>query len=168
MGKNFTVCLYPGAGYGLFPFEVEAENEEDALMEAVKRSVKEDFSVDGFKWTEEQMKEVIEYYKKERKKYSSDFDFVTEYLNYHYISELDFFVKMDNVRIQKGWDLYDNSIKLKEAQLRKDETYFETEQEEVLFWGNYHKDVWKMVYSEGVWYLYKLYNKPYPNVKWGD
>lgn len=65
-------------------------------------------------------------------------------------------------------DLIIANLKLKEAQLQKDQTYFETEKEEVLFWGNYHKDVWKMVYSEGVWYLYKLYNKPYPNVIWGD
>lgn len=113
MSKKFTVCLYPGAGYGLFPFEVEAENGEDALIEAVKRCLNEDFSIDGFKWTEEKAKEIMEYYKKERKKYYNDFEFLTEYLNYYYISELDFFLKMDNVRIQEGWNLYENNIEMK-------------------------------------------------------
>lgn len=65
-------------------------------------------------------------------------------------------------------DLIVANLKLKEAQLQKDQTYFETEKEEVLFWGNYHKDVWKMVYNEGIWYLYKLLNIPYTNVRWGD
>lgn len=113
MGKNFTVSIYPGGGYFLTPIEVEASGEHEALTKAVSRCLNEGYAISGFKWTEKEMKEVIEYYKKEREEYEDDYDFVTQHLNYFLVEEENFFLRMDNVRIEKGWNLYENSIPLK-------------------------------------------------------
>lgn len=113
MEEKFTVCIHHGGGYFLTPIEVEASGEQEALSKAVSRCLNEGYAIGGFKWTEEEMKELIEYYEKEREEYEDDYDFVTQHLNYYLIEEENFFLKMDNVRIEKGWNLYENSVPLK-------------------------------------------------------
>ena len=110
MEGKFTVCIYPGGGYFLTPIEVEAYGGNQALSKAVSRCLNEGHAIDGFKWTEEEMEEIIEYYKKEREEYEDDYDFVTQHLNYFLIEEENFFLRMDNVRIEIGWNLYENSV----------------------------------------------------------
>lgn len=112
--KQYTVCLWPGAGYVLYAFEVEAESEDDALTKAVERALAEDFNIYGFEDTEEKVNDLLAYYAKEYEDYDDYLEFFTSFLNYHYIGDLNYFVHMDNTRINKGWNLYENSIPLKE------------------------------------------------------
>lgn len=114
MEKKFTVCLWPGAGYITFPIEVLASSEEDALTKAVERALVEDISIYGFKDTEEEVNDLLSYYAEEYKEYDDYLEFFTSYLNYHYISDLNYFVHMDNTKIEEGWNLYENNIPLKE------------------------------------------------------
>jgi hypothetical protein len=116
MEKKFTVSLWPGAGYSLFPIEVLASSEEEALTEAVKRAINEDYFIYGFKNKEEEVNDLLSYYNEEFKCYVDYYEFFTSYLNYYYIDELDYFVHMDNTKILEGWNLFYNSIPLKEIE----------------------------------------------------
>ena len=112
--EKFTVCLWPGSGYWLLPLEVLADNEEEALTEAVKRAINEEYRILGFESTEENIKEKTEYYEKELEKYEDEYEFITNHLNYYFIDELNYYLNMDNTKIEKGWGKYNNSIPLEE------------------------------------------------------
>jgi hypothetical protein len=112
--NKFTVCLWPGSGYVLFPFEVEAESETEVLENAVKKALDTNHNILGFYRNKKEIKELLYYYKEERKKFDRDYEFITQYLNYYFIEELNYFVSMENTKIEKGWNLYENSIPLVE------------------------------------------------------
>lgn len=111
--EKFTVCLWPGAGYILFPFEVEAESEVEALYKAVERAKKEDYSILGFDYSEEKINEMCADYP-ESKNWEHKSDFVEEHLNYYFMDETGYFLNMDNTKINEGWGLYENSIPMVE------------------------------------------------------
>lgn len=111
--EKFTVCLWPGAGYITFAIEVLASSEEDALTKAVERALNEDISIYGFEDTEENVNDLLWFYPEDYKEYDDYLEFFTSCLNYHYIGDLNYFVHMDNTKIEKGWGLYENSIPLK-------------------------------------------------------
>jgi len=111
---EYTVCLWPGAGYVLYAFEVTAFNDEEALEKAVKKALDTNRNILGFYSNKHEIKELLYYYKEETKKYEDNHDFITQYLNYYYIDGLNYYVHMDNTKIENGWNLYDNSIKEEE------------------------------------------------------
>jgi hypothetical protein len=109
MEKKYTVLIHPGGGYFLNPVEVLADSEEDALEKAVHRCLVEDIGMDFLENKPSEIKKVTDYFKKERKKYEDDFEFLTEHLNYRYMENDNIYVRMTETRIKKGWNLYDNS-----------------------------------------------------------
>ncbi|NCU41494.1 MAG: hypothetical protein EOM19_02080 [Candidatus Moranbacteria bacterium] len=117
MEKKYTICLWPGMGYWLFPFEVLAYHEEEALTKAVERAQNEDYGILGFKSDDEkEMKSLLEYYEKERKEYEDDHEFITNYLNYTFLGDINYYLNMENTRIEEGWNRYPNSIPLPEGE----------------------------------------------------
>lgn len=109
--KKYTVCFWPGAGYMLLPFEVEAENTIDALYKAVERAKKEEYNILGFDYTEEKVNELCEYYP-ESKDYEYKSDFIEEFLNYYFMDEIGYYLNMDNTKVFTGWNKFSNSIPL--------------------------------------------------------
>ncbi|NCC55434.1 MAG: hypothetical protein EOM11_08150 [Erysipelotrichia bacterium] len=114
MENKYTVNLWPGAGYITFAIEVLASSEEDALTKAVERALAEDIPIYGFKDTEEKVNDLLSYYAKEYEAYDDYHEFFTSFLNYYYVGDLNYYVHMDNTKIEKGWNLYENNIPLKE------------------------------------------------------
>lgn len=131
--NKWTVCLYPGAGAWVTPYEVTAENEEEALEKAVLACLGEDdenayLMLDGgmeyyetFAFFDEEFKQ----WKKERS--DDEYEFLTEYLNMGYFDlsahgKKNVWLKhMEHVRIEKGIGLYENSIKENKKRKEKNE-----------------------------------------------
>lgn len=121
---KWTVSLYQGAGAWLTPYEVTAQSEEEALENAVLACLGEDdensyLMVDGGK----EYKETLEYYEKEFKEYKkrnkdhTESDFLSNYLNMIYLDlsthgKENVWIKYTyELKIKKGIDIYENSIK---------------------------------------------------------
>lgn len=112
--KQYTVLLWPGAGYILLPFEVNADSIKNALYEATKRALDEEYYILGFEYSEEKINDLCTFYEKEMEEYEDKYDFITQYLNYYLIDELNYYINMDNTKVFEGWNLYENSIPLEE------------------------------------------------------
>lgn len=121
--KDYTVLLWPGMGYILFPFEVKAKDAEEALERAFERSKKENYQILHIESTKEELERIKKDYEKEilnfcnRRKITKVTEeeleeFITGYLNYYFLSYNGIYLNMDNTRIEEGWNLYENSIPL--------------------------------------------------------
>jgi hypothetical protein len=129
--EKYTVCLWSGAGYYLHAIEVYEESEEEALSKAVLRAFKENHRILGFKATEQEIKRICSNYKEEIKNYENEDEFITNYLNYHFLDSIGYYIHMDNTRIEKGWELYNNRTPMRDLYEYVGENYLNMSKEQL-------------------------------------